>query len=84
MSIYIDITFCLQYTLTINAIDGQKMKMYTVKIMIATPREIKSIQNKLCMDLWEGVRVNTKKLAESIAIKAYNIEPFVDIEIIED
>lgn len=56
--------------------------MYTIKFMSGTIKEINNITKNLGMDLWEGIKVSSKKQAEEIVCKTSIIEPWVEIEII--
>jgi hypothetical protein len=55
--------------------------MYTVKIASGSVKEINNVMQTLKLNLWQGVEFETYEEAEIVGCKAYDIEPWIEIDI---
>ncbi len=57
--------------------------MYLVKIVCASIEEIARVNRSLELDLWAGVKTKSKEYADSIACAAYDVAPWIEIDVCE-
>lgn len=57
--------------------------MYRVEIVMGSLDEIRKVEKALELPLWEGITVNSKEYADSVACAAYDVCPWIDVDVRE-
>lgn len=57
--------------------------MYHVEIVMGSLDEIRKVEKALELPLWNGVTTRSKEYADSIACAAYDVCPWIDVEVRE-
>lgn len=56
---------------------------YRVQIMCGSIKEINSVLKALKLDVWTGIEVSNRELAEQIARDVRYIQPLIEVDVTE-